>query len=219
VITQGRLEEINKIAFHHVASFVKKKSVQPHQLIALQPRSPSASSAFVNNDARDFADHVVLSEYRAQWGTQGLPSLREAELLPLFQQFKMNSRDEMLGFPSWLYLVAHLDSKKKRTGCPMFAAVFDITFIDAKRVNSQSPETVVNRLFFHELGHFVLHRDDLFGKPPFKDDEDSIPADKCTPEQEEEAWIYAGAIVTICLGDHAFSKRRAGEPDDTWLIV
>jgi hypothetical protein len=40
-------------------------------------------------------------------------------------------------------------------------------------------------------------------------------AAQATPEEEEEAWFYAGVAIACVLGDYAFSTRRTSNSDDT----
>ena len=215
MITKERSQEIQERAFNHVHSFVEARNTQAARLIALGPKF-----GVLGSSVRDFADSVVLKELKDEWGKNGFPSLRTAQYLPLFQVLSAKTRHELIGFPSWLYMVAHVAPNGSAVGCPMFAAVFDEDFILLEtRRTRQNPEIARVRLFYHELGHFVLHRLKLFGdlfKPLTKR---SRPADKSSQHQEEEAWLYAATVIGLALGDHAYSCRTKDLTDDTWLLA
>ena len=219
MITQEAARKIFNSAFDHVNSFVRTKSIRPGRITSIGQKKLT-SGIQVDITTRDFADFVVLHELNDEWGVHDFPKRDEAELLPLFQLLPTPSNN-LQGFPSWLYMVAHVSAKRIPVGCPMYAAVFNEDYVVRESTkNNQNPSIVLNRLMLHELGHFVLHRNKLFGdlhKPLTKT---TRPAEKSSPAEEEEAWLYAAIVAGLSLGDHAHDCRMVhGKPDDTWLLT
>lgn len=233
MIPEDRARTILEIAYDQIRSFVKDSSIQPGRLVELATPNTAGQDVRVSNEATNFANHVVLTQLTHSWGTPGFPTLERARVMPLFravplilsqsqvttpqsQQIVSHAVvSELFGFPTWLYMTRR---DGKQTGGPQYAAVYDQAFLKTSRHASQNPDIVINRLFFHELGHFVLHRQELFTPlhETIKDPE--IAAIQASERHEEEAWYYASVIVGVALGDHAFSVRRKGESDDTWAL-
>jgi len=162
----------------------------------------------ISNELKEFADYVVLFEQQNLWGSEGYPELGIAVTLPLFQVSDIRSvdRQDLDGYGSWLYHGAYLGT---------YSVVFDgreITRLAAQFGNS--PEAMQFRLFVHELGHLIFHREKIFRDIPVNE-----RALNASAEFEAEAWLFAGIFTGLCIGDNSYQAKILGQPDKSFLIL
>lgn len=160
----------------------------------------------LNTKLKDLADNVVLMEQNSDWDTQKYPDRYTAGTLPLFQPLDVKRvfRDHLEGYGSWLYRGEYRGT---------YSVVFDSESINAACVQHRKPvEDVIFKLFLHELGHFVLHRKELF-----KGIEDGCGGTNADAENELEAWLFAYTVIGICIGDRAYQTKILGSPDQSFL--
>jgi hypothetical protein len=72
------------------------------------------------------------------------------------------------------------------------------------------PSTQIARTVLHELGHMKMHPHLLRPAPAT-----GKFAPWANPKDEEQAWIYAGSVMTILMGDYARHARVTRGVDDT----
>jgi hypothetical protein len=163
----------------------------------------------VHRELRDFAHSVVHFEHYKDWGTGSYINRDAANKVQLFMTADVRSLpapsrpNNLQGYGSWLY----------RNFAGSYAAIFDeqlISSATATSFNRILPTEAIARLFLHELGHFVLHRQHLF-----KDHHSSGLAASALAEMEAEAWFFAYVIVGLARGDRAALTTAA--VDNTWL--
>lgn len=73
---------------------------------------------------------------------------------------------------------------------------------------------VRTRLILHEIGHIVLHWQDLLVCPG--------RASPSTPQQEKEAWFFTHAMLGLALGQYSQNCREspsANNIDDAWQYL
>ena len=194
---QERFQQIQMAAYHHVESFQRRTNQTCASLVGSRSDLPVPGRA-----VREFADHVVLEEYLACWGKDGWVSRRHAENLPLFTYMAVRDVTPDLTPPAWLYRMHSIQRKGERGICPMYAAVVNDDVIRRHTQGTQNLARVMLRLFFVQLGHFVLHRDILFPSPD--QNATTRAALNSTPEQAREAWIYASTIIGLALAERAY---------------
>jgi hypothetical protein len=211
---EERFQQIQTSAFLHVSSFQNLTGQSPASLVDNGKHRLLPNNISPTIEAKRFADHVVLYEFRNQWGKDGWVPRSFAENMPLFTAYFTHSLSQ---FTSWLYCIKSGEYDSKPSRCPMFAVVYDEQALRARNVSSEDLPRIVLRLFFFQLGHFVLHRHDLF--PESDRMRGQLLAISSNAEQEREAWIYASAIVGLALGDHAYSNRLSFRGDDTFLFA
>src|SRR5262249_46813166 len=138
----------NTVSLAH--QFCELLNLYPHQLL------PKPGQGVHFKELKDFVEYVVLFEQSREWGKSGYPDEYTASTLPLFQALDVKdvSRDDLGGYGSWLYTGKILGT---------YSVIFDgaeITNVCAAR--RRDADDVKFRLFLHELGHFVLHREMMF---------------------------------------------------------
>lgn len=104
------------------------------------------------------------------------------------------------GSPSWLW--------HHGRGVPRI--LMDFGTISAT-VPSQTERKTIMRIIIHEVGHLVLHFPHIASLPI-----GAVPA--CSEIQEAEAWVFAGAVVGLALGQAA-SDRRPHIRDNAWVLA
>lgn len=159
---------------------------------------PREGQHSVHLELKEFAQSVVLHEHERQWGSTPYLKRDVAKTIPLFQSVDVHATpmDGLDGYGSWLY----------RVHAGKYAAVHDESLLTA--CNSNTAEVLV-RLYLHELGHFVLHREVLF-----KDPNTCRRADKALPQMEDEAWFFAYIVLGLARGDLAAVMSTVA--DTTW---
>ena len=89
--------------------------------------------------------------------------------------------------------------------------------IDSNFINSRFPENAPNRsiviakLVLHEIGHVALHWQDLYPKKVGQ-----YNVNSASPEQETQAWWFAGAVWALILGRLAPRGRNDNVIDSAW---
>ena len=126
------------------------------------------------------------------------------------QRFKQ----ERSGFSSWLVRVWG----PGRATCSPGIIVFTEEISKLARTKADgSPDSgneslIAARCIYHELGHIELHQEQLLGKSAGEDGQYGAWS---TPEQEEEAWVFAFAIIGSVVGYYAKDRRQKSAPDDS----
>jgi hypothetical protein len=155
----------------------------------------SELNCFIGAALGDFANHAILVEHTADWGTAGYIPKRDAEAKALLLTYPLTHKaggavlQSLAGFLSWLYLV--------KPG--HYGIAFDEGQIERQleKCSGLDKARVHARLFFHELGHIVLHRSELLRE----DGHYFLPA---SPKMEEEAWFFAGVVMTYAAANGTF---------------
>jgi len=121
----------------------------------VQDIAPDASQG-IRPAAKKFSETVVLLEHAEDWGKPCYCSRQEAEQAVLFYQLSLlhvtGPGGTTLGYPSWLYF-------GKRKG--HYGAAIDESAVQSKFLRTEDAQRYCLYLFFHELGHMLLHRNDL----------------------------------------------------------
>ena len=102
------------------------------------------------------------------------------------------------GSPSWLW--------HKGKGVPHILIDFDA--IHEKVPNTE--RKTVTRILIHEVGHLVLHYPDIASFARGR-------VSSCTALQEQEAWVFAGIVVGLALGQTA-PDLRPQVVDNAWKL-
>jgi hypothetical protein len=117
--------------------------------------------------------------------------------------FFLVGRGMLDDYPSWLFqALGHI------------AVLFDLPLIRASRETAgYTLELVLQRLALHELGHLVLHELQV------DDGQASGAGGYIRPEQEEEAWRFAFAVIGLAIADLARYQCQTTHIDEAWLYV
>lgn len=106
-------------------------------------------------------------------------------------------------YASWLF----------KSDIDQFRVLIDIPHIKGLRNwPDHATDLLLTRIFLHELGHIVQHRDHMFRNGLGK-------ADNCLAEHEEYAWNFAASVVGLALGDYAKKCKESNQPDKAWLFA
>lgn len=201
-IPQNRAEEISRQTVTLTTETLERIGAKPIDLL------PKAGQG-IHAKLKDFADTVVLIEQSKKWGTPDYLDRYTACTLPLFQPLDVSQvygqGEDLGGYGSWLY-----QAKFRGT----FYVVFDGVEIArlCRRLRKNADEVQV-KLYLHELGHFVLHREELFaGKGTMQE------AMNAEAEMEVESWLFAYVVMGLCVGDYAYQSKNLFSPDDSWRI-
>ena len=184
-----------------VGSFVGRYGCTPDALVAF-----SETEDPISTRCRDFANHVVQEVLRSE--RKELKSER-TEDLPLFRIMPLrdlHTVENDLACGSWLYRVSDIS----------FSVVFDEENIRSEcRLRETHFSRAMTRLFLHELGHFVLHRDRLGNLEKSDVPTPMLPA---VAEMEAEAWQFASTVIGIGVGSIAHFARERNHRDMSWLF-
>lgn len=200
MIHPNRAKEIAAKAAEFVQLFIHSgKSIQ-----LLQPRKGGG----IHPELRDFADNCVISLHGSDWGTPSYLPRGVVETLSLFQVCDIRALPDptlrsMKGHASWLYVVFP----------GVYATIFDedkIRVICTGVGSSRNLDDVLVELYLHELGHLVLHRDDLF-----KGLKNGL-AINAQADHEEEAWLFAYCVLGHAKGGRAREAKLRTYLDDSW---
>jgi hypothetical protein len=161
----------------------------------------------IHLELKEFANSVVYLEHANDWGNGSFIKAEVAkDQVPLFVAADVGSLQlsgyHLQGYGSWLY----------RNFAGSYAAVFDerLIAVMAPAVRAKEME-LKTKLFLHELGHFVLHRNDLFNGH-----KSTGLAASAIAEMEAEAWFFAYVILGLAKGDRA--ALTTASIDNTWLL-
>lgn len=202
-----------------VRGFAHQYSLKPERLVAMAPEGK------LNSTIKDFGDYVVLRELAGNWGNDGYMSEKLATATPLFIEMPVRTSADLEGatngFASWFYgIPSQTVGRTPQLMRGVFSAVLDEELITRGGRETQiDPRFLRIRLYYHELGHFVFHRNTLLANA--KRAEGVIVEQRATPataQMEEQAWLFSIMIVAIALADHSYALRIAGRPDDAWLF-
>lgn len=155
--------------------------------------------------AEDFWSHVESDNAKllATLGLNGKTSLMLTELSRYTEAFLGSqvhyTRKLSPGYASWLYIV---DNK--------FRIVVDVQQIDLWSTGHASPPPAVQKIrsIIHELGHILLHGEQL------KPTQAVGPVVSVSPVQEAAAWVFAMTFVGVLLGCYSEHSRSAHQCDD-----
>jgi hypothetical protein len=161
----------------------------------------------IHLELKQFANSVVYLEHANDWGKGSFIKAEVAkDRVPLFVAVDVGSLQisgyHLQGYGSWLY----------RSFAGSYAAVFDERLIAVMAPTVKAKEMELKtKLFLHELGHFVLHRDKLFNGQ-----RSAGLAATAVAEMEAEAWFFAYVILGLARGDRA--ALTTASIDNTWLL-
>jgi hypothetical protein len=160
----------------------------------------------IHAELRDFADHVVLLLHLNDWGNHNYLQKHVAVTLSLFQAVDIiglpgGHGKNLGGYASWLYMVFP----------GVYATVFDGACISRRFARQdRTLDEIYVRLYLHELGHLVLHRDNLFRGL------NNGLAISAQAVDEEEAWFFASCVMGLAVGARAREAKQRSYLDDSW---
>lgn len=69
------------------------------------------------------------------------------------------------------------------------------------------------RIFLHEVGHLKYHYGHCFPESTIE------WAKSCEPEHEAVAWLYAGIVTGLALGQYAYESKKSVGADNAWAKI
>jgi len=123
------------------------------------------------------------------------------------------------GFGSWLMRLALGDDQYKLI-IAMNSPQIRTWAQPCDAANPLREVTMVSRCLYHEVGHIKLH--DRLVKPsavPALGTQEYALADASTPEEEEQAWVFAFMVLGIIVGDYARDCRKGGIDDTPFKCI
>jgi hypothetical protein len=197
-LTLEKTRQITNKVYDLMTDYWERPDEHPYDLL---PKSHGIPQALTQ-----FADYVVIQIHSSDWGkTPGFPSPYVASTLSLFQV--MDVKDVGMaglgGYGSWLY-----------RGSPL--GVYNVVF-DNQNLNGICGKTgkrigeVKTKLYLHELGHLVLHGQQLFRGVDLGSQGQNAEAD-----MEAEAWLFAAVVFGIAVGDQAHNSKVFTFADNSW---
>jgi hypothetical protein len=211
-MTEAVAIEIARKAFQLVEVFETERHRPPRVLLSVKGRG-------ISPQLKDFANLVVYHEHLKDWGTGSFLSKSVVDKfdIPLSCTVDIRSLPGAItrhlgGYGSWLW----------QAFPGVYAAVFDHSHLTKRGEQIGVPGEQLRqklndtkaRLYLHELGHFVLHRKELFGDRP-KAAKAGF-AISAQAEMEAEAWLFANVVMGLALGNRAFLAKVNTYLDDTW---
>lgn len=195
-VTQARARLITDKVYSIITSFTSSNAVRVSDLLAQTKQS-------IHPLLLSFADFVVLQEHSPDWGSPPYPSRAIAEQIPLFSVMQVATMGggNLQGFASWLY--------QSKPG--VYSVVFDYNAVRSfYGLRGQDAGAALRRIYLHELGHMVLHRE------AFLPVRGRGALDVQAPEMHAEAWFFAGMILSFAAASRAADARSLHLPDDAW---
>jgi hypothetical protein len=110
-------------------------------------------------------------------------------------------------FISWI--MANLEGRK-------LTILYDVSKLARSAASAFEREKGLAKILLHECAHAVLHRgviEDMLAARP----EDMLPS--LQPEHEQDAWLYAGVVWSVMVGDHAYWTRVSSSSDLGWTLA
>lgn len=92
-----------------------------------------------------------------------------------------------------------------------FCLVVDLSSIQQTIIAPESTDSLLIKLFLHELGYLVLHSKALSS--------DLRAVGFLESSDAGEAWFFAGVIYGLAIADAATESARRNVPDTAWRFV